>query len=481
MVSYPGRTAPAKAPRQGKEAPQPESERITMPGKEQQRIAPLPPRIIPREKHNIPRSRIGPNVLKVLYRLKNAGYKSYLVGGCVRDLLLDKQPKDFDVATDAHPEQIRELFRNCRLIGRRFRLAHILFGREIVEVSTFRASHDQARTHQDGHSAEGGRIVRDNVYGDIEEDVWRRDFTVNALFYNIQDFSVVDYVGGMKDIQRRQLRPLGDPDQRYREDPVRMLRAVRFAVKLDMEIEPEAAKQIRERAPLLEDVPAARLFEEFLKMFLHGHARDTFRRLRDYRLFGYLFPAAERAMTGPSGETARTLMTQVLTDTDRRYREDRPVSPALPLAALFWHPVQELAENHCSKGLSRMQAMELAGAALLSRQIKSLSIPRLVTATVRDIWEFQARFEERWVKQRRERLQKHPALRASYDFLALRHEAGEEVGELVQRWRELAMSVPAAGNRQRMRQDGRRRGSLGLRRGRGRGGRRGRGDRDRRE
>ena len=223
------------------------------------RRLPLEPRIVPRSKHTVSRSDISDSALKVLYRLMNAGYKAYLVGGGVRDLLLGLRPKDFDVVTDAHPEQIRELFRNCRLIGRRFRLAHVRFGREIIEVSTFRACHS---TGEGDTESEDGRILRDNVYGDIDDDVWRRDFSVNALYYNIEDFSVVDYVGGMNDMDARQLRLIGNPEDRYREDPVRMLRAIRFAAKLDFSIHADTAKPISELAPLLNDISPARLYEE---------------------------------------------------------------------------------------------------------------------------------------------------------------------------------------------------------------------------
>ena len=213
----------------------------------------IEPTIIPRDQHNISRASISDNALKVLYRLKNADYKAYLVGGGVRDILLGREPKDFDVVTDAKPEQIRELFRNCRLIGRRFRLAHVRFGDEIIEVSTFRAPHHVS--DEGAGRVEDGRIIRDNVYGDIDDDVWRRDFTVNALFYNIKDFSVVDYVGGVKDLEDGQLKLIGDPSQRYIEDPVRMLRAVRFAAKLGLRIHPEAEKPISQHAELLKDIP----------------------------------------------------------------------------------------------------------------------------------------------------------------------------------------------------------------------------------
>jgi len=225
---------------------------------------------------------VSDNALKVLYRLKKAGFEAYLVGGCVRDLLLGREPKDFDVVTNAHPEQIRGVFRNCRLIGRRFRLAHVHFGQEIIEVATFRAL--QGEESHDERVLENGRILRDNVYGTIEEDAFRRDFSVNALYYNISDFSVVDFVGGMDDHRACMLRLIGDPEQRYREDPVRMLRAVRFAVKLGFSIHPESAQPIHRLGKLLHEIPAARLFDEIMKLMFSGYAVQTFEQLRHYGL-----------------------------------------------------------------------------------------------------------------------------------------------------------------------------------------------------
>src|SRR5690606_33324797 len=260
------------------------------------------PKIIPRAEHPISRANISSNALKVLYRLKNAGYSAFIVGGGVRDLLLGRHPKDFDVVTDALPEEVDRLFRNCRLIGRRFRLAHVRFGRDVVEVATFRATgngEDDARLHD-----ETGRILRDNVYGTIDEDVWRRDFTVNALYYNIADFTLWDYTTGLEDIKSRTLRLIGDPETRYREDPVRMLRAVRLAAKLDFTIAPGTAEPIPRLAPLLADVPPARLFDEVLKLFQSGHAVRSFDLLREHGLFGYLFPRTEEIFRGDDGEAA---------------------------------------------------------------------------------------------------------------------------------------------------------------------------------
>lgn len=388
------------------------------------------PQIIPRTEHGVSRSEISENALKVLYRLKNAGYHAYLVGGGVRDILLGLKPKDFDVATDAHPEQVRELFRNCRLIGRRFRLAHVHFGREIIEVSTFRASHNDA-VDGEGHE-EDGRIIRDNVYGTLDDDVWRRDFTVNALYYNIEDYSIVDYVGGLEDIKNRQLRLIGIPEDRYREDPVRMLRAIRFAIKLDFSIHPVSEQPIRKLAPLLEEIPEARLFEEFLKLFMSGQSEKAYQQLREYGLFAKLFPQTEEFLNR-GDEFIHKLLISAFRNTDTRLAEDKPVTPAFLLAALLWVPVRDLANDHEGNGLSEMDAIHLASDAVISHQISSTSMPRRFTHMARDMWALQIRLKN--IRGKRPlKLLAHQRFRAAYDFLLLRAEAGEDVQELASWW-----------------------------------------------
>ena len=392
----------------------------------------IEPRIIPRSEHNISRSNINENALKVLYRLKNAGYKAYLVGGSVRDLLLGLKPKDFDVVTDARPEQIRELFRNCRLIGRRFRLAHIRFGREIIEVSTFRAPHQTVAG--EGHT-EDGRIVRDNVYGDIDDDVWRRDFTVNALFYNIEDFSLVDYVGGLSDIKAKQLRLIGDPVERYREDPVRMLRAVRFAVKLGFTLHPATEQPITELDHLLQDIPPARLFEEFMKLFMNGCALAAYNQLRRYGLFVHLFPETDQALDKDNSGFMHGLLSNAFKNTDIRLTEDKPVTPGFLIATLLWIPMIRLAEGYKSNGLSEMDAISLASDSVISRQVKSISMPRRFTQMAREIWNLQTRLKHHH-GNRPYRLVSHPRFRAAYDFLLLRKEVGDNVLDLADWWTE---------------------------------------------
>lgn len=401
----------------------------------------IEPTIIPRDQHNISRSAISDSALKVLYRLKNADYKAYLVGGGVRDILLGREPKDFDVVTDAKPEQIRELFRNCRLIGRRFRLAHVRFGDEIIEVSTFRAPHHVS--DEGAGRVEEGRIIRDNVYGDIDDDVWRRDFTVNALFYNIKDFSVVDYVGGVQDLKDGQLKLIGDPSQRYIEDPVRMLRAVRFAAKLGLRIHSEAEKPISQHAELLKDIPPARLFEEMLKLFMGACALQTFEMLRHYNLFKYLFPQTDSLLDTHEKDYPHTFIMQALRNTDQRLSQGNSVAPGFLLAAFLWEPMRVLADEHIGYGLSEMEAVQLAGDTVISKQISSLSMPRRFTHMARDIWALQVRLKR--TGKRSFRVLMHPKFRAAYDFLLLRAEAGEPLQELVDYWTKEQLDEPLAG------------------------------------
>ncbi|WP_435101528.1 polynucleotide adenylyltransferase PcnB [Arhodomonas sp. AD133] len=433
------------------------------------------PYIIPRSEHRISRSQISDNALKVLYRLKNAGYGGYLVGGGVRDLSLGREPKDFDVATDATPEQVNELFRNCRLIGRRFRLAHVHFGREIIEVATFRALHNGDNgdnsdngdsggndVNDDGVVSDDGMILRDNVYGTIEEDALRRDFTVNALYYNIADFSIVDYAGGMADLEEGVIRLIGDPETRFREDPVRMLRAVRFAVKLGFRLDPAIAASIPELAPLLADVPAARLFEEVLKLFFGGQAEGTFELLRRMRLFGYLFPATDRLLDEAGDDVAMAFIARALANTDLRIMEDRPVTPAFLFAALLWPVVTSRAAVREADADSYPQALQQAAAEVVEEQVAIVTIPKRFGVPMREIWSLQPRFERRSGK-RASRLMGHPRFRAAYDFLLLRAEAGEVDRELAQWWTDFqqgetaAASGAGAPNTRRRRQRGGRR------------------------
>ncbi len=385
------------------------------------------PRILPRADHVVSRSDISPNALKVLYRLSRAGYRACLVGGGVRDLLLGREPKDFDVGTDARPEQVRALFRNCRLIGRRFRLAHVHFGREIIEVATFRGG---------GEAGGDDPRIGDNVYGTLEEDVWRRDFTVNALYYDIEDFSVVDYLGGVEDLQAGLLRVIGEPATRYREDPVRMLRAVRFAAKLGFRLEPDTEHPIPVLAGLLEDIPPARLFEEVLKLFLAGCALQTFERLRQYGLFARLFPQTEECLAREEGGFPSIFVSRALANTDERVADGKPVTPVFLFAALLWEPVRRRAVQLEAEGATALEAVQDAGDEVVARQVRRVALPRRITLPMREIWQLQIRFTGPPRGKRAVRLLQHPRFRAAYDLLALRAQAGEEVQSLVDWWTE---------------------------------------------
>jgi poly(A) polymerase len=394
---------------------------------------PLTPRVYSRSEHGISRARISANALKVLYRLNKAGYQACLVGGCVRDLLLGREPKDFDVVTDAHPEEIRAVFRNCRLIGRRFRLAHVHFGSEVVEVATFRgAGVEDDRDAHDRVLADG-RILRDNVYGTIEEDVWRRDFTVNALYYNIRDFSVVDYVGGMVDHQAGTLRLIGDPERRYREDPVRMLRAVRFATKLGFVLHESCAKPLSRLAGLLEGIPAARLFEEVLKLFLAGYAVQNFEQLRHYGLFQPLFPLTEECLSIQRDAYPPVFLIKALENTDARLAENKPVAPYFLFAALLWEPVRIRAERYIAEGQNEIMAYQEASSEVIEQQVRQVAVPRSITMPMREVWLLQPRFASR-AGARPFRLLSHPRFRAAYDFLLLRAESGGVERELADWW-----------------------------------------------
>jgi len=391
------------------------------------------PKIIPRAAHNVSRDEISKSALKVLYRLHKSGYQAFLVGGCVRDAMLELHPKDFDVATNATPEEVRGLFGNCRLIGRRFRLAHVRFGREIIEVATFRA----AANHSDDDHAhdDEGRIVRDNVYGTIEEDVWRRDFTCNALYYNIADFSIWDYTGGVRDVEQRRLVLIGDPDMRMREDPVRMLRAVRFAAKLDFSIDPLAEKAMAKDVPLLTNVPAARLFDEFLKLFQAGFAEKTFDLLREYKLFAQLFPAVDKELdTDPAFVK---FVRAALQNTDRRIKEDKSVTPMFLIGVFLWNPTVKLAAiRRSEEKMSESQSLGLASYELCAQQQRRIAIPRRFTGPMREMLALQPRFVQTRGK-RAQKLLEHRRFRAAYDFMLLLADVGQFDADKAKFWTDV--------------------------------------------
>jgi poly(A) polymerase len=393
--------------------------------------------IFSRAEHNVSRANISPNALKVLYRLKSAGFEAFLVGGGVRDLLLDRHPKDFDVVTNANPDQIHNLFRNCRLIGRRFRLAHVRFGRDVVEVATFRAAGaepDDERAHTDT-----GRILRDNVYGTIDEDVWRRDFTVNALYYNITDFSIWDYVDGLADVRAHTLRLIGDPEKRYREDPVRMLRAIRFAAKLDFALAPETAAPIGPLGKLLNDVPPARLFDELLKLFQSGHAVRSFELLIEHDLLRYLFRDTAALLETGDREKIIAFIRRGLFNTDERVRDDKPITPMFLYALFLWFPIQALARRLESEGWNDGQAMLEASQRIVASQ--QTAFPRRFSSPMKELLNMQWRFGQRQ-GARALRLLQHKRFRAAYDFLVLRASCGEVDNDTVAWWTEIQSLPP---------------------------------------
>ena len=415
------------------------------------------PEVISRREHGISRKHIDKSALDVLYGLKRGGYDAYLVGGAIRDLLLGIMPKDFDVVTNARPEEVKKVFKaRCRLIGRRFRLAHVRFGRDVIEVATFRGQAETVVQKKESfkfgfgrrgkhRSLEGrevdehGRLIRDNVYGTIDEDVWRRDFTINALYYNIHNFSVVDYVGGVADIQKRQIRLIGDPEQRYREDPVRMIRAVRFAAKLGFEIETATQAPIQKLGHLLQEVSHARLFEEVLKLFHSGVALKVYQQLQAQGLFQYLFPltatliAAEKAGAA-SNEVTEKIVLEALKSTDRRIQEGKSVNPAFLFTAMLYQPMLIRQALLQEEGLAPQEAFYAAAHEILDKQNFATAIPKRFQSQIKEIWSLQHRLQHRR-GERAHRLREHPRFRAAYDFLGIRVAAGDEtVSELFDWW-----------------------------------------------
>jgi poly(A) polymerase len=403
--------------------------------------------IISRDQHCISRKNISDGALKVMSRLRSSGYQAYLVGGAVRDLLLGGHPKDFDIATDATPEAVTDLFRNSRIIGRRFRIVHVRFGREIIEVTTFRGHHDSGGSGSDqpetggNHSRQSasGLLLRDNVYGTLEEDAVRRDLTVNALYYDSGKFEVFDHVNGLQDLENQSVSIIGDPEQRYTEDPVRMLRVVRFAAKLGFSIDEKTAAAIPRCAHLLGEIPAARLFDEFLKLFLAGYAASTLDKLLEFDLLRYLFP--DTGVCIRQDERALTLVQAAMENTDQRIAQGKPVTPAFILAALLWPVVSTRTQRLEDKGEPPMLAMHSAAQSAIGDAVNHISIPRRFSQPMREIWEFQLRLQRRTGRKAAE-LVEHRRFRAAYDFLLLREQAGEDIGDLGQWWTDIQELSP---------------------------------------
>jgi poly(A) polymerase len=384
--------------------------------------------VIPCALHGVPREQISYGAKRVTDGLQAAGYKAYVVGGAVRDLLLSKVPKDFDVATDATPEEVRQVFRRSRIIGRRFRLVHVMFGEELVEVSTFRRMIET----EDAQTDEHGRLLRDNEFGDQEQDAARRDFTANALFYDPATQDIFDYHGGYADTRNQVLRIIGDPLVRYREDPVRMLRAVRLSAKLGMSLDPATAAPIAQMKSLLDNVPEARMLDEVLKMLLSGRSVECISQLRKMELHHGLLPLLDVIMDQPMGEKFIML---ALRNTDERLSQDKSVSPAFLFAALLWHEVLSAWNQLVKQGERPVSAMHIAMDEVLARQKKQLAIPHRHDAVMKEIWLLQQRFEQR-AGQRPYRLLEQPRFRAAFDFLLLRCASNEVDNELGLWWDE---------------------------------------------
>jgi poly(A) polymerase len=436
-------------------------------------------RIIPRAEHPISRQNISPNALRVLYRLREGGYQAFLVGGCLRDLMLGVEPKDFDVATSARPEEVKRLFRNCRLIGRRFRLAHVFFGREIIEVATFRAasapsqgeepdddpdilpevgaSEDPAvpetalpdedegeadvETGGDRVLDDQGRILRDNTYGTIEDDVWRRDFTCNALYYNIEDFSIWDYTGAMEDIADRRLRLIGDAEQRYREDPVRMLRAARFEAKLGFTLEAQTEAQIGHLRQLLMQVPAARLFDETLKLFLTGHGERSLEVLRRRELLAVLYPSVDRYLRAHPGSLVEQLLVAGLRNTDERVSAGKTVTPTFLFTLLLYGPIAQYIERQPPERWHDVATiLEGCDYAVRAAQ-QQVQIPKRFALGLREMFALQPRLEN--PRGRRAlRLVEQPRFRAAFDLLLLRAQVGMAPSEAAEWWTRVQQAGP---------------------------------------
>ncbi len=392
-------------------------------------------------------SEVSINAMEVVEKLQQKGYEGYLVGGCVRDMILGLHPKDFDVTTNARPEQVKSLFGRSRIIGRRFKIVHVTFGRsrrterEIIEVATYRAkAYPDLVTNKKGRKkatvSDSGRLLDDNVYGTLDQDVERRDFTVNALYYDPVNDVVLDYYGGVEHLKRKELHIIGDTATRFSEDPVRMLRAVRFKAKLNLTTSKTMDREIRDCASHLGDVPAARLFDEVIKLFHHGVALDTWKVLFATPLGKLLFPLSIRAISGEGGHRFEELIVRALKNTDSRINNDLPVMAGYLYAVLLWKPFVIDVEKKVEQGMRRNEAMWAASEAVFKQQNKTISIPWRVRSPATEIWDLQPRLEKR-IPRSIEKLLENRRFRAAYDFLELRSLVGEVDSEIVEWWTEI--------------------------------------------
>lgn len=392
------------------------------------------PEIIPAEKYDISAKNFSDAALQVVTELQEAGFEAYLVGGCIRDALLGRKPKDFDVSTSASPEEVKRIFRGCRIIGRRFRIAHVRIKRELIEVSTFRANPHEKQNASRNELREGdaGQLIRDNVFGTCDEDAWRRDFSINALYYNPTDNVIIDYMGSIADIKNGLLRSIGDMETRFTEDPVRMLRIIRFAAKFDFPIPADASELIHSQKQLISTVSAPRLFEEVLKLFHGGQAVKSFELLREFGLFKLMFPfTAEYLVEGELGMAERAL-----TNTDKRIHEGKGVIPAFLFSCLLWDPVREDAHNLLDQGNPASKAWRIAMTDALRDQSQYVSVPRRMADTVVEIWTLHFRLVSRKPKSIFQ-LMEHRRFRAAYDFMLLRASLSEVDSDLADWWTKI--------------------------------------------
>ncbi len=393
-----------------------------------------------KSRHGLSREQFSPASHQIIRQLTDHGFEAYVVGGAVRDLLLGKTPKDFDVVTNATPEQVKGVFRRrCRLIGRRFRLAHVYMNQDVIEVATFRSASTTEENSAGDRLVRNGQIIRDNVYGTIDQDAVRRDFTANALYFDPRDETVLDFVGGYADITQGLLRLIGKPEKRFTEDPVRMLRAVRFAVKLGMRLDPGCATAIAPNAHYLAHVAPARLFDELIKVFHGGHAENAFALMRQHALFDQLFPHTAAAMA--QQPTYEELYRTAFANTDERIAIGKPVTPVFLFSILLWPRAEQLFHQHSQNGLPEFDAMNLAASQVFEEQRESIFVPRVIQTGIRHVWILQLRFRRNRGKRVFATLA-HPRFRAAYDFLLLRHVVQPDLDDLVQWWTNIQTVSP---------------------------------------
>lgn len=391
------------------------------------------------------------SAVSVALRLNDKGYEAYVVGGAIRDLLLGKTPKDFDVATNATPEQVHALFRGSRIVGRRFQIVHVRMGRDIIEVTTFRGHHSESDNKNTAKQGRNGVLLRDNVFGTLEQDAIRRDLTVNALYYDPVEDTVIDYTEGLQDIAARRLKIIGDPETRYREDPVRMLRVLRFQAKLGFDIDSATNQALNDCAPLLAQIPAARLFDEFLKGFMAGHAKPFSEILLQTPVWQELFP--DSAQYIDAKVYYRPMLLAAMGNTDQRINSGQPVTPAFLLAAILWPAVEQGLELALARGEAPIPAMQSVGQDVILGAIERIAIPKRFTTMMREIWDLQMRMDRRRHRKPLEFAQQK-RFRAAYDFLSLRAQAGQDVGAVVDWWTQFQVEHPELeSHRQQQHQD----------------------------